>query len=374
MKKKVKFFSLTLEWERHWRRPEFGVDPVTWSGPNQSPKSGGCCAPNNRPAGPTNSPNVVPVSPEILRRTLTMNRNRLRHRQTLDWNPILTNPQHPIRPPLLLLLPPHPFDWQRRCAGNNANNADGGCNLRPRKCRYWKCVAGVFSYCGSGCVRVSSASFQTCHPNNSNSVDYYVYRNGKVSLAYQVFLLFVFCSANISQSLQLSSFLFFLTLFRRMTSMRGVPENNGEMLLLLQTNELVKQHKKHKNEKRNSSKVHVFPACVSIRDRERERDRTQAKHVYYTHLLLLLREHFWRNSLIPWYVINYSHQVKVKGAKKTPHERRRIKKKSGTVSLFFRSSSEISKRCLFLPEAQVIPLVAVGRAEISDGKIHFGQL
>lgn len=77
-----------------------------------------------------------------------------------------------------------------------------------------------------------------------------------------------------------------------MTSMRGVPENNGEMLLLLQTNELVKQHKKHKNEKRNSSKVHVFPACVSIRDRERERDRTQAKHVYYTHLLLLLREHF----------------------------------------------------------------------------------
>lgn len=69
-----------------------------------------------------------------------------------------------------------------------------------------------------------------------------------------------------------------------MTSMRGVPENNGEMLLLLQTNELVKQHKKHKNEKRNSSKVHVFPACVSIRNRERSHP---GKHVYYTHLLLL---------------------------------------------------------------------------------------
>jgi hypothetical protein len=67
--------------------------------------------------------------------------------------------------------------------------------------------------------------------------------------------------------------------------------------------------------------------------------------------------------------------VKVKGAKKPTRKKKNLKKKEpGTVSLFFRSSSEISKRCLFLPEAQVIPLVAVGRAEISDGKIHFGQL
>lgn len=67
-----------------------------------------------------------------------------------------------------------------------------------------------------------------------------------------------------------------------MTSMRGVPENNGEMLLLLQTNELVKQHKKHKNEKRNSSKVHVFPACVSIRDREREREIAPRQNMFIT--------------------------------------------------------------------------------------------
>jgi hypothetical protein len=76
-----------------------------------------------------------------------------------------------------------------------------------------------------------------------------------------------------------------------MTSMRGVPENNGEMLLLLQTNELVKQHKKHKNEKRNSSKVHVFPACVSIRNRERERShpgKTCLLHALAGLLLLLL--------------------------------------------------------------------------------------
>lgn len=110
-----------------------------------------------------------------------------------------------------------------------------------------------------------------------------------------------------------------------MTSMRGVPENNGEMLLLLQTNELVKQHKKHKNEKRNSSKVHVFPACVSIRNRERERSHPGKTCLLHA-IAVAAAEHFWRNSLIPWYVINYSHQVKVKGAKKKPHERRRIKK------------------------------------------------
>jgi hypothetical protein len=82
--------------------------------------------------------------------------------------------------------------------------------LRPRKYRYWKCVAGVFSCCGSGCVRVSSASFQTCHPNNSNSVDYYVPKwKSLFSITGFSFVLFFFCFANVSQSLQLSSFLFF---------------------------------------------------------------------------------------------------------------------------------------------------------------------
>jgi hypothetical protein len=78
--------------------------------------------------------------------------------------------------------------------------------LRPRKYRYWKCVAGVFSCCGSGCVRVSSASFQTCHPNNSNSVDYYV---PKWKSLFSITGFSFFCFANVSQSLQLSSFIFF---------------------------------------------------------------------------------------------------------------------------------------------------------------------